>query len=616
MEIHYKMSSVFHHNHSHNHSHHHPHHQHSNVIIHHSQLGHPLELLDLPDDILFYAFYKSLMIPQAILSVILSSYSFKQMFKFRNLLYRYYQPLLSDALEILQKTASLNQRGSSQGNDNGIENNGEGAFWTTVQVTKQPSLATSTIEKSIVPNQRVSVLHNHTLVHRNLTTYCIRVTRTIPTRILKKMMSLILDYEKIPLWDVALRHCTGMVIKSPEINGVDGHVKKVDILHKQIIGNLFMTYVRMVYTESSDNDRFFASPNSNIHNDSNDSTTFKSNSNNNNSIISFNHSHNHNQPSMMSSSSTTNPIIHDQFNNILLQYSSPYPIQPTHNNNNINNNNNNNSNNNNNEPTTTTSDLLNNIGLLQYQLNEQHQDIIRKYQSGSPISSDTSQHQDNNDGRGGEDDSDDFSSSTDDSDSFVSDSEDDESDQDDSSESLSDSEGSLDIEDSINSHLHHPNSVYNSNAYSSKNHSRYRREQESDEQQDQDQNEDNDDEEEDLQSSTRAPLKRVRRNSIDEPILLSPIHIVQHHIPFHIKGMNNHLIDKEVQPFNLDCYGSGFIFEPIGDGKEIKMTYILQVHQEDWMDDEAKEMVDDLAISRGRSISSLISHAYHLSRST
>ncbi|EFA75043.1 cyclin-like F-box containing protein [Heterostelium album PN500] len=127
---------------------------------------------------------------------------------------------------------------------------------------------------------------------------------------------------------------------------------------------------------------------------------------------------------------------------------------------------------------------------------------------------------------------------------------------------------------------------------------------------------DDDSSSDDEEEEPSGPTKRVRRvediTPVD-PVLKQPIYIVQHNIPFFVKGMNNHLMDKDIQPFQLDCFGSGFVFEPL-ENNEVKLTYVLQLTKSDWMEDEAEVLLDDLARSRSRSISTLISHAYHLSR--
>eukprot|EP01133_Synstelium_polycarpum_P011529 gene11529-13454_t len=356
----------------------------------HKYFSDPYANLEPINRLFSVAFYKSLMIPAQIVAVIVASYSFKQMFKFRRLLYSYYAPLLQEGLKLLRSTCGA-----------------PSPAWKRVAdplgrptVGSTPNSVQAIVDKAIMPNQVVAMLKNHELTSVTTTTYCVRITRLVPTRILRKMLALIIDYEKIPLWDVALRHCTGMVIKSPEINQqgqlVDERpIKRVDLLHKQIIGNLYMTYARMIYSDSV-NDQFFAN-NSSIYND-----------------------------------------------------------------------------------------------------------------------------------------------------------------------------------------------IYNE-----------------------------DENDQDSDGSRNKRLRRVETNQNTEPLLKDPIYIVQHNIPFHVKGMNNHLIDKEVNPYQLDCFGSGFIFEPTenGNGSEVKMTYLLQLIKSDWMEDEAEYLLDDLALSRNRSISALISHAYHLSRS-
>ncbi|GAM27359.1 hypothetical protein SAMD00019534_105340 [Acytostelium subglobosum LB1] len=405
-----------------------------------------------PINLLFSsAFYKSLLIPSHMMSLINSSYSFKQMFKFRNQLYSYYAPLLSTSLQLFRKTAAV-----------------DSALWQPISDPlarpNQSRVANnfqSVIDMIVLPNQSVAMLKDHKLENETTTLYTVRVTRTVPTRILRKLLSLILDYDKIPLWDVTLRHCTGMVIKSPEVhnhancNGPCSAtdvkpIKKVDLLHKQIMGNLYMTYARMVYTNSSSNDIFLESA---------------GNGSELNSVVNVNNNTFRNN-SIIKASLSNNGIVNAM------------------------------------------------------------QSFLKKTEKQSlavPI-------QWNNEVR-------------------------------------------FDEED-----------------------------------------------EEDDSEDQRAPHKRVKRKTAVQseaagPVLADPIYIVQHQIPFHVQGMNNHLIDREVQPYHLNCFGSGFVFEPIEHApEEVKLTYILQVNRSEWMEEEAQELLDDLAVSRNRSISALISHAYHLSR--
>eukprot|EP01132_Coremiostelium_polycephalum_P007459 gene7459-9165_t len=382
----------------------------------HSYFSDPYSNLEPINQLFSMSFYKSLLIPQNIISVVMESYSFKQLFKFRNLLYSYFQPILVQGLHLLQKTVSLQSP------------------WIKVEdpllVSSINKVTQSRIEKAFINNQSVATFTMENKIEHSLqTTYCIRVSKIIPTRILKQLLNLISDYEKIPLWDVALRHCTGMIIKSPDV--INSHIpsnyssnsggkqqdrvsnesiKKLDVLHKQIIGNLFMTYARMIYTNSKDNDKF-------------------------------------------------------------LNY-------------------------------ITISDLK----------NFEDQEGLSKGQQ----------------------------------------------------------------------------EIYY---------------------------DDDDEDEEDLRVKKRKTQASMDIDkALEEEVLRDPIYVVQHAIPFKVGGHKNINDDDELDTFQLDCFGSGFIFEPLTEtGKETKLTYLLQMGRQPWMEDMC-ELIDDLAVSRNRSVNSLISHAYQLSR--
>ncbi|GAM27089.1 hypothetical protein SAMD00019534_102640, partial [Acytostelium subglobosum LB1] len=430
-----------------------------------------------PINMLFsLAFYKSLMLPAELLAIVTSSYSFKLMFKFRKLLFSYYTPLLNAGLKLMQDTLAIGADSWQPINDS----------LARPSVARVPNSFNSLIDKTVLPNRTIAVLHEQTLVERTTTTYCIRITRLIPTRILKKMLALIIDYEKIPLWDVALRHCTGMVIKSPETNQKaqivdEPPIKKVDLLHKQIMGNLYMTYARMVYTNSTANEHFLMNQSTNGVNDIyTSSTTTTAATNNTNSNIANINNNNFNNNNIIKASLSNNGIINamEVIKNKLEQQQLKLPAMPSP---------------------------------------HEHDDEDDEY--------------------------DDDESYTDSSD-----------DDDDTTDDVADHEDEAHEED-------------------------------------------------------RAPSKRMRRvdhNAHTEVRLKEPIYVVQHNIPFHVKGMTT-----EVQPFQLDCFGSGFLFEPVD---EVKLTYLLQLIKSEWMEDEAQELLDDLAISRSRSLAALISHAYQLSR--
>jgi len=423
----------------------------------HQFFSNPYTYLEPIHQLFSLSFYKSLLIPKELISLITSSYSFRHLFKFRSQLFTYYRPGLINGLQLLQDTVAMKD------------------VWMKIDdpilLTSINTVTQSKIEKAIIDNQPTTTVTsdlNQTLLLPQ-TTLCIRVSKIFPTRILKQLLNLIIDYEKIPLWDVSLRHCTGMVVKSPDfrlypnnchINNNNNniinqdesicdddrnHIRKVDILHKQIIGNLYMTYSRMIFSRSDENVKFLNSTLENIHIENSNDDKDNNCNNNNNSNLNKNNN-----------------------NNI----------------NNINNKNNNLNNNNNNG------------------------EIIKKRKRN-------------------------------------------------------------DFDNNENN-----NCIVDEKTKSFKT----------------------------INTLSASSIKE------EELVLKHPIYIVQNSIPFKTTDENN------LDTFKLECFGSGFIFEPLNEsGKETKLTYLLQMGKQDWMED-VLELIDEMAVSRNRSINSLISHAYQLSR--
>ncbi|KYR00034.1 cyclin-like F-box containing protein [Tieghemostelium lacteum] len=554
----------------------------------HYYFSSPYQNLEAINQLFSNQFYKSLNIPREMLLNHLESYSFKQMFKFRSQLFDHYHPLLLNGLQLLKDTASRNPSAWTKIDDPILQTN-------INKVTK------SQIDKTIINDQEVlqfrktpptslathTTHNNNNIINNNIPViektlpkiHSIRVCKVIPTRILKELLTLITDYEKIPLWDVTIRHCTGMIIKAPNNNNatsnrsrqyslvdqlgqqipnepiinhgepaISHHLqhedafstslpihmdkdscKKVDLLHKQIIGNLYMSYVRMIFTQSKYNEKFVDVTINNFKN-----------------IEDANNILNAKYPLSLLSNTTKGNIDILNFNSKAggSDYSSNLMnISPSNNNNN-------------NNSTTSSNNISIEPDVCLYQCNKSNMynsikhgfmEIKRK--------------------RG----------------------------DDDEYHTTSPPNGQ-------NYNQHNPN--YSFNNYNNNNN-----------------NNSNNNNSQQLNQNHRnlsqdklftQPTQTLLTNKpTEEYTLKKPIYVVQHAIPFSIGGNKS---EENPNNFILECFGSGFIFEPLNDsGKETKLTYILQLGKQDWMHD-IYELVDEMAISRNTSINSLISHAYQINK--
>ncbi|KAM9974493.1 hypothetical protein ACTFIW_007947 [Dictyostelium discoideum] len=593
----------------------------------HQYFSNPYSYLEPINQLFSIPFYKSLSIPKSALSTISKttisipppppspsptpiihngsggsiqkqqqpSYTFKQLFKFRNLLFDHYRPIVMDGLNLLKTTISIKD------------------VWMKINdpilSSSINSVTQSRVEKSIITQQPTTYLNinDDSIVNQIQTTFCVKVIKIFPTRILKQLLNLITDYEKIPLWDVSLRHCTGLIVKSPNYknsksiisnNSELDPIKKVDILHKQIIGNLYMTYVRMIYSQHDDNLKFFNDTLSGLNHFEDISTPTP-----------ISQPQPQQQPQQQTTTTTTTTTSNHHHHNCNISNNQQQQQQQQDQNNqnlkrkredqeNIPN------------ATTSLSDLhqhsggggvgsgvnnddeaMNKEKVLKMSLEfkkraEENEKRIRQQimnevakkqqlseattnailvtlssqsvppssppQSTSPTSS--------------------SSSST-------------------SSTTTSSSTSTTTTNANANTNTNTTNTSSSSSSRSQSPPVPTK-----------------------TDAAAAAACCRAHVTSVldqfDDIRLNHPLYIVQNAIPFKISG--DEYVNK-YETFKLDCFGSGFIFEPLNEGKETKMTYLLQMGKQDWMEDVC-ELIDEMAISRNRSLNSLISHSYQLSR--